>query len=47
LIGDEAANRELVNIRRDPGLFDPVGQAIYPPREERTQRTAEQIGPSV
>ena len=46
MIGDEAANREFVHIRRDPCLFEPVGQAIYPAREKRTQGTPEQVGTS-
>jgi hypothetical protein len=47
MIGDQTADRELVNIGRDTRLFDPLGQAIYPSREERTEGAAEQIGASV
>src|ERR1700678_2714970 len=44
VLGDEAANRELVDVRRDAGLFDPLRQMIHPARKNRTHCAAEQIG---
>src|SRR3954447_10037760 len=44
---DQAANRELVDIRRDASLFDLFRQMIHPAREDWTERAAEQVGTHV
>ena len=46
-IGDEAANRELVDIRRDTGMVDLFGQTVHPAREDRTEGTTEQVSAPV
>ena len=43
LRGNQPANRELVDIGLDAGLFELIGQLIHPARKDRTERTAEQI----
>ena len=44
---DQAANRELVDIRRDARIFDLFRQMIHPAREDWTERAAEQVGTHV
>src|SRR4051794_11864915 len=44
---DQAANRELVDIRRDGRLFDLFRQMIHPARKDWTERAAEQVGTHV
>ena len=44
LRGNELANRELVDISLDTGLFEAFGQTIHPARKDRTERATEQVG---
>ena len=46
-LGDQVANRELVHISRDAGLFDPLRQMVHPARKNRTERASEQVGAHV
>src|SRR5450631_2840116 len=46
-IGDQAADREFVDIRGDAGVFDLFGQTVHPARKDRTKSTAEQVGAPV
>ncbi len=43
-LGDQAADREFVDICIDAGLLDLFGQTVHPAREDRTERTAKQVG---
>ena len=43
LRGNQPADRELVDIGLDAGLFELIGQLVHPARKDRTERTAEQI----
>src|ERR1700722_1650171 len=45
LFGNQAADGELVDVCRDARTFEPLGKTVYPAREKRTQRAAEQISP--
>jgi hypothetical protein len=44
---DQLANRELVDSRRDAGIFDLFRQMIHPAREDWTERATEQVGAHV
>src|SRR3984957_20434645 len=46
-LGDQVANRELVHISWDAGLFDPLRQMVHPARKNRTERASEQVGAHV
>ena len=37
LLGNEAANRELVDVRPDAGVFEPFSQAVHSARVDRTK----------
>ena len=43
LLGNKPANRELVDISFDTGLFDAFGQTVHPARKDRTERATEQV----
>src|SRR5229473_630608 len=46
-IGDQTADREFVDVRRDTGVFDLFGQTVHPARKDRTKSATEQVGAPV